>query len=69
VTHVININDTLTGEKENRNRKGNDILSENDKLINTCTHQQIKGILSILDQNFDHGDFVYSCMKLKEWRV
>jgi len=24
---------------------------------------------SILDQNLDHGDFVYICMKLKEWRV
>jgi len=30
---------------------------------------QIKGILSILDQNLYHGDFVYICMKLKEWRV
>jgi len=23
----------------------------------------------ILDQNLDHGDFLYICMKLKEWRV
>jgi len=29
----------------------------------------LKGILSILDQHLDHGDFVYICMKLKEWRV
>jgi len=29
----------------------------------------LKGILSILDQNFDHGDFVYICMTLKELRV
>jgi len=27
-----------------------------------------KGIYSILDQNLDHGDIVYICMKLKEWR-
>jgi len=25
----------------------------------------IKVILSVLDQNFDHGDFLYICMKLK----
>jgi len=29
----------------------------------------LKEILSILDQNLDHGDFVYICMKLKVWRV
>jgi len=29
----------------------------------------LKVILSLLDQNLDHGDFVYECMKLKEWRV
>jgi len=29
----------------------------------------LKGILSILDQNLDHGDSVYIWMKLKEWRV
>jgi len=25
-----------------------------------------KGIISILDQNLDHGNFVYICMELKE---
>jgi len=30
---------------------------------------QFKGILSILDQNIDYGDYIYICMKLKEWRV
>jgi len=29
----------------------------------------LKGIFSTLDQNLNHGDFVYICMKLKEWRV
>jgi len=29
----------------------------------------LKGILSILDQNLDHRDFVYICTKLKEWRI
>jgi len=29
----------------------------------------IKGILSIFDQNLDHGDFVYICMKLKEGKI
>jgi len=29
----------------------------------------LKGIFSILDPNLDHGDFVYICMKLKEWRI
>jgi len=26
-----------------------------------------KAIFSILDQNFDHGDYI--CMKLKKWEV
>jgi len=26
-------------------------------------------MLSILEQNLDHSDFVYIGMKLKEWRV
>jgi len=30
---------------------------------------KLKGILSILDQNLDHSDFVHICMKLKELRI
>jgi len=29
----------------------------------------LKGIVSILDQNLDHRDFVYIYIKLKECRV
>jgi len=32
-------------------------------------YDNIKVIFSILNQNVDHGDFLYICMKLKEWRV
>jgi len=28
-----------------------------------------QGILSILDQNLDNRDFIFICMKLKEWSV
>jgi len=28
-----------------------------------------KCMISIFDQHLDHGDFVYICMKLKEWRI
>jgi len=34
------------------------------------THYQTNVvILSILDQDLDHGDFLYICIKLKGWRV
>jgi len=32
------------------------------------TKHKLKGIVSILDQNLDHRDFVYLCMELKECR-
>jgi len=38
------------------------------KILNLKT-KTIKGIFSILDQYLDHVNFVYICMKLKEWKI
>jgi len=38
-------------------------------MLLTPTHYSFLGILSIWDQNLNHWDFVYICIKLKEWRV
>jgi len=34
-----------------------------------CLFGSLKGILSTLDQNLDHKEFVYICMELKEWKI
>jgi len=37
--------------------------------LQSYIQKTFKGIVAILDQNLDHGDFVNICMKLKDWRV
>jgi len=44
-------------------------FTQNNNIALFHKFHSLKGILSILDKNLDHKDFVYICIKLKEWRV